>query len=140
MPAFFFFFQWPHPRHMEIPEPGIESELQLQPPPQLRLDSFNPLHQAGDQTCAFACRRASAGRFLTHGGNSPARCVLMAWPLPSSHLYTVLSCTFSSEFLRAPGGCLLDCLLLSQPSVTRKLSAPMMCIFSPSRPLGCYKK
>ena len=26
---FFFFFKWPHSHHMEVPKPGIESELQL---------------------------------------------------------------------------------------------------------------
>ena len=25
--VFFFFFKWPHPWHMEVPRPGIESEL-----------------------------------------------------------------------------------------------------------------
>ena len=26
-----FFFLWPHPQHMEVPRPGIESKLQRQP-------------------------------------------------------------------------------------------------------------
>ena len=28
---FFFLFLWSHPKHMEVPRPGIESELQLRP-------------------------------------------------------------------------------------------------------------
>ena len=28
---FFFFFFWLYPQHMEVPEPGIQSKLQLQP-------------------------------------------------------------------------------------------------------------
>ena len=33
LPGLFFFFLilWPHPRHMEVPRPGIKSEPQLQP-------------------------------------------------------------------------------------------------------------
>ena len=35
--SFFFFpFFWPHLQHMEIPGPGIKSEPQLQPMPQLQ--------------------------------------------------------------------------------------------------------
>ena len=29
----FFFFKWLHPRHMEVPGPGTESEPQVQPTP-----------------------------------------------------------------------------------------------------------
>ena len=32
---FFFFFKWLHPWHLKVPGLGIESELQLQPRPQL---------------------------------------------------------------------------------------------------------
>ena len=41
---------WPCARHVEVPEPGIKSELQLQPTPQLqKCQILNPLHQAKDQ-------------------------------------------------------------------------------------------
>lgn len=33
---FFFFFFWPHPQHIEVPWPGIKSEKQLWPAPQLQ--------------------------------------------------------------------------------------------------------
>lgn len=40
----FFFFFWPHPEHMEVPWPGIESDPELQPVLQLRqLWILNPL-------------------------------------------------------------------------------------------------
>ena len=41
----FLFLFWPHLRHMEVPRPGTESELQLQPMPQLQqCQILNPLH------------------------------------------------------------------------------------------------
>ena len=43
---------------MEVPRPGIESELQL--------GSFNPLHWAGDQTHTLAATQATAVGFLIH--------------------------------------------------------------------------
>ena len=33
--VYLFFFLWPHLQHMEVPGLGVESELQLQPTPQL---------------------------------------------------------------------------------------------------------
>ena len=51
----FFFFYRLHPQHMEVPRPGVESELQLQSMPQLwQHQILNPLYQAGDQTHASA--------------------------------------------------------------------------------------
>ena len=45
---------WLHPQHMEIPRPGIESELPLQPMPQLRLCwILNPLFHSGNSTNEF---------------------------------------------------------------------------------------
>ena len=32
---FFFVFLGPHPQHMEVPRPGVELELQLQPTPEI---------------------------------------------------------------------------------------------------------
>ena len=52
----------------KFPSQGMnESKPQLQPMPQLRhTGSFNPLHQAGDRTCAFAATQATAVGFLIH--------------------------------------------------------------------------
>ena len=48
----FFFLFWLYPRHMEVSRPETESELQLQPTPQLQqCQILNPLHQATDRTC-----------------------------------------------------------------------------------------
>ena len=60
--CFFGDLLWPHPQHMEVPRPGVGSELQLWPTPDI---SFNPLHWAGDQTCWFHATQAAAVRFLT---------------------------------------------------------------------------
>ena len=50
-PDFFFFFFLLHLWHMEVPRPGTEPELLLQPTPQLcQCWIPNPPHQAGDQT------------------------------------------------------------------------------------------
>ena len=44
-----FFFQWPHLRHMEVPRPGVKSEMWLQPMPQLQLQWIpQSLHRARD--------------------------------------------------------------------------------------------
>ena len=52
----FYLFIWPHPQHMEVPWPGMKSEPQLQPTPQLWQSwILNPQHSwARDQTCASA--------------------------------------------------------------------------------------
>ena len=50
---FSFSFLQPHPRHMEVPSPGMESKLELQPTPQLQQQRIlNPLCWARDQTSA----------------------------------------------------------------------------------------
>ena len=67
--GFFFFFSWLHPQHMEVPRPGIESELQLQ-----QTRSFNPLHQPGIESTSSVIW-AAAVRFLPpllHSRNSLA--------------------------------------------------------------------
>ena len=46
LPRLFFF--WPHPHHMEVPEPGIKSEPQLQPMPQLQQCWILNLRWAGN--------------------------------------------------------------------------------------------
>ena len=52
---------------MEVPGPGTESKLQLQPTPQLwQCKIYNPLCWAGDQTHSSAETWAAAIRFLTH--------------------------------------------------------------------------
>ena len=52
---------------MEVPEPGTESEMQLQPTPQLwQCQILNPLYRTGDQTLASAATLATAVGFLTH--------------------------------------------------------------------------
>ena len=43
---FFFFPLHSHLQHMDVPRPGIESELQLQPKPQL-LPSWSLIHCTG---------------------------------------------------------------------------------------------
>ena len=59
---FFFLFQ-PHPQHIDVPRPGTESKLQLQPTPQLWQHwILIPAHQAGEHT---APPRRQAGS-LTH--------------------------------------------------------------------------
>ena len=46
---------WPYTQHMEVPGPGIKSEPQLQPVPQLwQCWILNPLSRAEDWTCASA--------------------------------------------------------------------------------------
>ena len=66
-------FSWPHLWHMEVPGPGIESKLQLQPTPQpWQHRILNPPHRAGDRTWASAATRDSS-RILTslyHSKNS----------------------------------------------------------------------
>ena len=43
----------PHPQHMELPRPGTEHKLQVQPTPLMRQHQIlNPLLLAGDLTCA----------------------------------------------------------------------------------------
>ena len=62
-----FFFFMGHLQHMEVPRPGVESELQVWPTLQLQQPrSFNPLHWAWDWTCTSAVTQATAVRFLTH--------------------------------------------------------------------------
>ena len=49
----FFFLLWSHPWHMDIPRPGTESKLQLQPTAPLQQCQIpNLLHWARGQTCA----------------------------------------------------------------------------------------
>ena len=56
-----FLFFWLHLQHMEVPRPGNESELQLQPTPQLQqCHIVKPLYRAGDQTHASAMTQAHA--------------------------------------------------------------------------------
>ena len=44
---------WLHSWYMQVPRPGVESELQVEPTPQLQQSQIlNPLHWAGDQTHA----------------------------------------------------------------------------------------
>ena len=48
----FFPFLWPHPQHMEVIRPGIESEPHLPPTPQpWQCWILNPLLQTGGRTC-----------------------------------------------------------------------------------------
>ena len=48
----FFPFLWPHPQHMEVLRPGIESEPHLPPMPQpWQCWILNPLLQTGGRTC-----------------------------------------------------------------------------------------
>lgn len=43
----FIYFLWPCPQHMDVPRPGIESELQLQPTPQVQqCQILNPLYDS----------------------------------------------------------------------------------------------
>ena len=63
---FFFFFKWPHPQHMDVSGPGIESKSHLY----LAAATARLLlimHNAGlGMTCASAATRAPAVGFLTH--------------------------------------------------------------------------
>ena len=58
---------WPQPQHIDIPGPGIKSELQLWPTLQLQqCRTLNPLCQVRDQTYTSAVIWAAAFRSLTH--------------------------------------------------------------------------
>ena len=53
-----FFLFWPHPQHLEVHRPGIESELQLWPMTQLQqCQILNPSCQARDQTRKLSSQR-----------------------------------------------------------------------------------
>ena len=73
------YFLWPHPQHMEVPYPGIESETELQPTLQCsNTRPFKPVLQAGDQTCISAESQAAIVWSLIHcatAGN-PTWCIL----------------------------------------------------------------
>ena len=66
-PFSYFIFSsfWLHPQHMEVPRPGTESELQLQPMPPLP----NPLSEARNQTCILMDNNWALNP-LSHNGNS----------------------------------------------------------------------
>ena len=69
-PFFFFLFQL-HPWHVEVPGPGIKSELQLQPMPQLQQCWIcNPLHQTRDGTHTTTEKTTTGHYPLCHSGNS----------------------------------------------------------------------
>ena len=82
---FFFFFKWPHLRHIEVPGLGVESETQLPAyttataTPDLshifdlshslwQCRILNPLSEARDQTCILM--ETSRVNPLSHYGNS----------------------------------------------------------------------
>ena len=68
----FLFFQL-HPWDLEFPGPGIESELELRPAPQLQqCRILNPLHWAGDQTL-ISMETKQIINPLCHSRNSSAR-------------------------------------------------------------------
>ena len=55
-PEFFFLFSWPHPQHTEVPGPGIQSKLQLQPMPWLLQHwILNLLHRRGNSVTQKIC-------------------------------------------------------------------------------------
>lgn len=78
---------WPHPRHMEVAGPGIESELQLWPVQLCKAGSFNHGAGAREQTCTYAATWPSAGRVSTHYALSLGFIMLLRpiiiWPLLS---------------------------------------------------------
>ena len=54
---FWFFPFLATPRHMQVPRPGVESKLELQPTPQLwRCQFLNPLCPARTNPCPCRCR------------------------------------------------------------------------------------
>ena len=57
-PADFFFFFWPHPRHVEVPRPGIETELQL-------WQSLTCLTTAGTHVNDFKCKSRPSSLRIT---------------------------------------------------------------------------
>ena len=63
-----FLILWPHLWHMEVPVPGVESELYLLTMLQLWQCHilFNPLRWAKDQTHTSAATQAPAVGFLAH--------------------------------------------------------------------------
>ena len=67
--TFIFIFLWPHLRHREVPQPGIESKPPLPHTSQLWQYHMYPLtycQWAGDWTCPSAATGATAVKFLTH--------------------------------------------------------------------------
>ena len=68
--SFFFLSFLPHPWHMEVPGPGIESEPYLWPISQLQqCQILKPLHQARDWT-GNATETSQIINSLNHTGNS----------------------------------------------------------------------
>ena len=73
---------------MEIPGPGIESEPQLPPMPQLQpCQILNPLHWAGERTHTSSATR----EFLTHSATAGTpRCTVLS--CNSYAIITLYSC------------------------------------------------
>ena len=64
----FFFFLFGHPAAYGVPRPGIRSELQLQPKPQLwQHRILNPLYWARDRTCLPALPKHCQSHWATEG-------------------------------------------------------------------------
>ena len=58
----FFLILWRHPWHMEVPGPGIESELQLQPTPHLQQHQIlNPPCHSGNSPLPPSLKSETAG-------------------------------------------------------------------------------
>ena len=94
----FFFFQWLHLQHMEVPRLGVESELQLQ------LSTSQPQQcaiRASSET--YTAAHGNAGS-LTHGWRPEMEPVSSQTPCqvlkPLSHNGN----SWSAQFLRFPGG------------------------------------
>lgn len=69
--TFFFFFFFGHPTAYEVPGPGIRSEPQVQPKPQLQsFNSLCPLCQAGDGTCILGLQRCYQSHHTAAGSPS----------------------------------------------------------------------
>lgn len=65
--CFFFFSQWPHPWHAEVPSTGTEGELRPRPTPQLqKCWILSPTVLGRDRTHASTATRAATVGFLTH--------------------------------------------------------------------------
>ena len=109
----FFFFLWPHLRHMEVPGLGVELELPFRPMPQTQEQQIWAVSVTYSATCGYAksltywvrpgieptCsqRQHQVLNLLSHGRNSLILDILfyqfLLWPL-SMELYFIVFLIF----------------------------------------------
>ena len=85
---FFSFFKWPHPRHMEVPRTGTESQPRLR-----QCQIFNPLRRAADQAYGSGAPGGVAETTLDSWPTAPQ------WGLLFSFLFQLSWWAYSSGSL-----------------------------------------